>query len=521
MRPLWLLLILFTTGFTAGIAVTSVKPAWRGREVPAKRQGARGTTSTVVVASSGAKAKTDHAHEHKMSLTTLIINIVADLCPHGMLPLAYGISQGGPTGVAPALMLLLFFGSMSAYTMTSFANMAADTKSNSIGELWSKLINPKTRWVADGAVFLLCFGCCIFYSAFAGDIFGALSSAVGITGIMGKRWVVLGLLSSLCLLPLCLLEDLSALQFSSLLGVAGIAYTLIFHIVRALDGSYTPGSSFLREMGKKMQPSWPSAIGGAGCKFSVWNINSGALVLVNMLCVAYLAHYNAINYYNELEHTSPARYQRAVYAGFGIAASVFAGMMLVGYSIFGAVAQPLILNNFHRTADKLATGARLATGLAITFAYPLMFNGVKSSMFALMSSTSGSGSGSGSGAVVGATNNAKGKSSSNSSTVTLQETKQLRTAVVVAALSVITAVAFKCSEEDVSIVLGIVGSVLGCGVAYVLPGYLGLVWQRSRKAKGLPNVGWQVAVNHGLVGLGTIFGAMGVALTLKEAAHGH
>ena len=37
-------------------------------------------------------------HGHKMSLPTLVINIVADLCPHGMLPLAYGIAQGGPTG---------------------------------------------------------------------------------------------------------------------------------------------------------------------------------------------------------------------------------------------------------------------------------------------------------------------------------------------------------------------------------------------------------------------------------------
>ena len=48
-----------------------------------------------------------------------------------------------------------------------------------------------------------------------------------------------------------------------------------------------------------------------------------------------------------------------------------------------------------------------------------------------------------------------------------KETKQ---AAIVAALSLITAIAFKCGEEDVSVVLGIVGSVLGCGVAYVLPG---------------------------------------------------
>jgi amino acid permease len=437
-----------------------------------------------------------------MSLTTLVVNIVADLCPHGMLPLAYGISQGGPTGVVPALVLLGIFGSMSAYTMTSFANMAAETKSKSIGDLWAQLVDPKTKWIADAAVFSLCFGCCIFYSAFAGDIFGALSSAMGVKGVLGKRWVALGLLSSLCLLPLCLLEDLSALQFSSLLGVGGIAYTLVFHALRLFDGSYTPGSALLNDMGKRMQPSWPR---GTANKFSLFKLNSGALVLVNMLCVAYLAHYNAINYYNELENTSPERYRRAVFTGFGIAASVFAGMMLIGYSLFGSVAQPLILNNFHRTADHLATGARLATGLAITFAYPLMFNGVKSSMFALMEHTPPAPSG----------------SKTSAKKVDASAKKQRRTMAIVAALGAITAVAFKCGEEDVSVVLGIVGSVLGCGVAYVLPGYLGLIRQRARKAKGLPNARPEILANHALVGLGTLFGGLGVALTLQEAAQGH
>jgi len=463
-------------------------------------------SSVRVIAGKPAAAAVNVHHEHKMSLATLVVNIVADLCPHGMLPLAYGLSKGGPTGVLPALALLLFFGAMSSYTMTSFANMAADTKTKSIGELWAKLVSPKTKWVADGAVFLLCFGCCIFYSAFAGDIFGALASAFGIKGFMGKRWVVLGLLSSLCLLPLCLLEDLSALQFSSLLGVGGIAYTLFFHILRALDGTYKPGAAMLKDLGQKMQPSWP---GGAARKFSLFNVNSGALVLANMLCVAYLAHYNAINYYNELEDTSPARYRRAVYTGFGIAAGVFSGMMLVGYAIFGAATQPLILNNFHRHADKLATGARLATGLAITFAYPLMFNGVKASMYAMLPTK------------VAAAAKTTSSRDNQQAVVVSRETKQMRTTAVVVALSAITAVAFKCSEEDVSIVLGIVGSVLGCGVAYVMPGYLGLVWQRSRKAAGLTNSGAEVLANHALVALGALFGGLGVALTLKDAAHGH
>lgn len=257
---------------------------------------------------------------HKMSLTTLIINIVADLCPHGMLPLAYGIAQGGPTGIIPAIALVAIFGSMSAYTMTVFAKLAVETKSNSISELWSKLISDKSKWVADVAVFSLCFGCCVFYSAFIGDIFGALSQAAGVTGILGLRSTVLGAISTICLLPLCLLEDISSLAFSSILGVVGIMFTVLFHVVRVTDGSYAPSTgSFAKLLSAKMQPKWPSP------KYRLLSVNKGTLVLVNMLCVAFLAHYNAINYYKELDNATEQKYKIAITAGFGTALTVFIG----------------------------------------------------------------------------------------------------------------------------------------------------------------------------------------------------
>ena len=362
---------------------------------------------------------------------------MADLSPHGMLPLAFGMAQGGPSGIIPSIVATAIFGAMSASTMIKYATLAAEHKVDSIGELWSRLINPKTRWVAELSIFSLCAGCCIFYSAFIGDIFGALVTSLGVKGFLAKRWVVLAAMSSIVLLPLCMLEDLSALQFSSFLGVVGILYTVAFHIRRLLDKSYTPGADFLETMAQKLQPSWPSP------KFTTWRTNKGTLVLVNLLCVAFLAHYNAIAYFKELDQATPRRYSTAIAAGFGTAFSIFVVMMLVGYSIFGSAAQPLILNNFHRSADALATLARLATGLAITFAYPLMFAGVKSSMYNLLPTPAGP------------------------PTPSHKSSKQLMSTAVLVG---ITSVAFKCGEEDVSFVLGIVGSVLGCGVAYILPG---------------------------------------------------
>ena len=247
-----------------------------------------------------------NAHNKRISLLTLVVNIIADLCPHGMLPLAFGLAQGGPTGFIPALSLVALFGSTGGYTMTLLANLADLTHSNTIGEIWAKLIGEKSQWIVDASIFSLCIGCCIFYSAFMGDIFAALGSVVFQEGLLSKRWFILSVLTATLILPLCLLQDLSALQFSSVIGVVGILYTSIFHVYRLIKGTYSIGSPMLAYLSSKQLPHWPNP------KFTLWRLNSGSLVLMNMLCVAFLVHYNAISYRQELEDSTPKRQRHCI-----------------------------------------------------------------------------------------------------------------------------------------------------------------------------------------------------------------
>ena len=72
-------------------------------------------------------------------------------------------------------------------------------------------------------------------------------------------------------------------------------------------------------------------------------------------------HYTAL-----LDHADEKRYKTAIGIGFGASFAVFVTMMLLGYSMFGTVAQPLLLNNFHRTQDMLATGDSLTTLFTFT-----------------------------------------------------------------------------------------------------------------------------------------------------------
>jgi amino acid permease len=124
----------------------------------------------------------------------------------------------------------------------------------------------------------------------------------------------------------------------------------------------------------------PRPIGGSVVS-QLFKVGPGAVSLMNMACVAFTTHYNGINYYTELKDRSLPRFVTAVGLGFVWSFSIFALMMAFGFKTFGAAAQPLLLNNYHRTDDPLATLSRFATGFSILCGFPLMFAGLKTGFF--------------------------------------------------------------------------------------------------------------------------------------------
>ncbi len=50
--------------------------------------------------------------------------------------------------------------------------------------------------------------------------------------------------SIFAILPLCLLDNLSALQATSFVGLLSILYTVAFVIKRSIDGTYLTGGEF-------------------------------------------------------------------------------------------------------------------------------------------------------------------------------------------------------------------------------------------------------------------------------------
>lgn len=91
--------------------------------------------------------------------------------------------------------------------------------------------SPTHTQVVELAMALMTFGCCIFYMAFAGDLFSALAGTVSsFPAVLKKRAVDLVILGLCPLLPLCLMKNLSALQVNSDLYLKQPVFYVAFHM---------------------------------------------------------------------------------------------------------------------------------------------------------------------------------------------------------------------------------------------------------------------------------------------------
>ncbi|CAN0247411.1 unnamed protein product, partial [Hapterophycus canaliculatus] len=126
----------------------------------------------------------------------------------------------------------------------------------------------------------------------------------------------------------------------------------------------------------------------------------------------------------------------------GISFAVFTTMMLFGFRTFGGAAQTLLLNNYHRTDDPLASLARLATGFSILCGFPLMFAALKTSFFNAASEIS-----------------EKFGDGGMETARRFQTDETLR--CIVSLMVAITSVACTKSEEDVATIIGLIGAILG------------------------------------------------------------
>ncbi len=408
------------------------------------------------------------------SLTASIVNLAKNIIGGGMLALPAGLAAGAGTGYLPAYLLLAFSAISSAYTFILVGRSVEATRSRSFKEAWSRTVGPGQAWVVDYAITALAFGICIVYACFVGDTFTSLLKGAGLPALISSREASILGVTLLVLFPLTLLRDLSALQYSSYVGIGAVFYTVVFIALRWYDGSYAKGGQLFEAIPAELRPRAAS--------FGTWKLSAGTAILFSMFSTSYMAHTNAVKFYNELQGRSVGRFTRVVGVAMGAATVIYLAVMTLGFETFGLASQGLVLNNYHVSRDVLATLGRVATAISIIGAHPLLFSGLRDSFLNILPPD-----------------------------VAAQPGAWLSSTVLL--LAGATGVSLMC--KDVGLIVSLVGSSLGAAIVYVFPPlmYLHLL----RKRKDIPRSGAEILLLHATILFGVVSGIFGTYVTLAGA----
>lgn len=168
------------------------------------------------------------------SASGTVLQIVNNVAGAGILALSAGMAGG--VGSVPAAILCLALGVISGFTFFLIGSACEMTGQTTFKGLWASTLGAASAWVVDAAVALMCLSAAIIYSGILGDTSTQLLTLAGVPAFANRRTTnILGLTLG-ALLPLSLLNDLSALAFTSLLGCIAVLYTAFFVFVSRPDG---------------------------------------------------------------------------------------------------------------------------------------------------------------------------------------------------------------------------------------------------------------------------------------------
>lgn len=228
------------------------------------------------------------------SIPNEVFNLVKAIVGVGVLSLPSGVAAfaDAKSAVLPAVSLITVIGILSGYGFALIGKVCAYTGAKSYREAWAKSVGPSTAWIPAWSATLKTSLACLAFSMVLGDTFSSLLGTQRIPTLVG--------MTTLILLPLCLMKNLKSLAPFSLLGVMGMGYTALAMTVRWLDGSYDvvntaeglhmSQGSLVADVDTRL---WPIFGSNGGFKSAM---SPSSLILLCMLSTAFMVSECAHNF---------------------------------------------------------------------------------------------------------------------------------------------------------------------------------------------------------------------------------
>jgi len=308
------------------------------------------------------------------SISSGIITVSAAALGAGALALPDGFHQ---SGLVCGIITMAACLALSTYSINILVRVIEHTGCTTYEEISMKILGRKLGIFIEFNLILFCYGSAIAYAITIGDLWHS-SVKIFFTCTPDAAWYVRmacdrNLMQMLIcfgvLLPLCLIDKLNELRWTSLLGVCCILCLIIVVIYVFL----ITGMSSTLDWATTVQPT--DALG----LIRMWSI----------AVFAYACQPNVPIVYVELRNRSFDRMGKVATGSMSLCFFIYFLMGLHGYMVFGTDTQPNILQNLASkvscgTIDPLVSCAYVAMMFALIMAFPLNIFPVKYSVEALV-----------------------------------------------------------------------------------------------------------------------------------------
>eukprot|EP00727_Mastigamoeba_balamuthi_P005044 m51a1_g14538 hypothetical protein (519) ;mRNA; r:951657-953528 len=313
------------------------------------------------------------------TIAVSVSNLVNTMLGAGMLGMSYMFSHAG-MALGPVLVtvfaLLALFGTRLLYdcadkvvreqlgsSKPTFYSLAAlvlsyvGTMSGSHAEARTQAL-PRSGRVVDGAVFTMCFCTLVAYLMILGDLIPSTVAFVATDAwpafLLSKSFWLPVAMAPLALV--CFFKRLDSMLWGSVVVLVSVVYLVLLVVVFASYNGWRSGS-------RPPVRAVPYSLEFFG--------------VMPMAVFGFSCHTNVLTVYNEFSSDNGRRSWISSSIAFLVSAIVYIVIGALGYTTFGALVSPNLINSSHSVP--IAIG-RLFTVLLVGFSYPVMLHPARSSM---------------------------------------------------------------------------------------------------------------------------------------------
>jgi len=304
--------------------------------------------------------------KHTAGLASSILNLFKNIVGASMLSMSFGVACAG---VVPSVILCVGFGLLFAYTFGLIGIMCGQARVRGFRELCEKYFHPKAGIYMDMFMAIYVFPACLAYQVFINSVLvkmiGELAGSIDV--FYASRWFVGITTAALILLPLCMIDKIQSLTYTSLIGIGAIIYTYIFV---AVDLANVNKSGQVSSLDILASAIWWPPTGSV----------LGVFTLANIWAACYVVHYNAPQFFYELAKPTNKRMYILSLSANTIVMLFCGSFAILGFARFGMATQDDLLVGY---SEAYAVWVAICVSLVTT--YPFVFDAGRRSLISAFS----------------------------------------------------------------------------------------------------------------------------------------